>query len=193
METRVARVGTDPIWGYTHCLRVYVLARELGVAEDLRFDAELLYIAALLHDIGLYKPYAHRKEPDHARRSAAVAGQFSRDAGFPAQETEIILDAIEHHPPDAPAGSSAEAVLLKDAVALDYLGAVGVSRVISMVGPDHGIPDLAAAVQNIRSLHESLPKLLILESSRNLARGRIAETEHFTEALTNATANLKLL
>lgn len=193
VETRVARVGTDPIWGYGHCRRVYALARELGRMENLSFDTELLYIAALLHDVGLYKPYVHRKEPDHARRSIAVAGQLLRDADFPARDTELILDAIEHHPPGGPTGSSVEAALLKDAVVLDYLGAVGVSRVIAMVGPEYDVPDLPSAVHNIRGLHESMPKFLLLESSNNLARDRMAEMELFMGALAEATADLKLL
>lgn len=161
--------------------------------EGLSFDAELLYIAALLHDVGLYKAYARRKEPDHARRSSAVAGQLLRDADFPAQDTRVILDAIEHHPPGALTGASVEAALLKDAVALDYLGAVGVSRVLAMVGLEGDVPDLPAAIRSIRSLHGSMPGLLLLESSRHVARDRVEETERFMDDLGGATANLKLL
>lgn len=193
IEARVARVGTDPIWGYDHCLRIYALARELGRLESLSCDAELLYIAALLHDIGLYKAYARRKEPDHARRSSAVAGQLLRDADYPDRDTRIILDAIEHHPPGAPAGGTVEAALLKDAVALDYLGAIGVSRVLAMVGVEDDVPDLAAAARNIRDLHRSVPGFLLLESSREISRDRMGETERFMEGLGAATADLKLL
>ena len=193
IETRVERVGTDPIWGYEHCLRVYALARDLGRAENLAFDAELLYIAALLHDIGLYKAYARRKEQDHARRSSAVAEQLLRDANFPARDTETILDAIEHHPPGAHAGVTVEAALLKDAVALDYLGAIGVSRTLAMVGSEDDVPDLASAMRNIRDLHRGMPGYLLLESSKSVARDRISEMERFVSELGDATANLKLL
>lgn len=193
IEARVERVGTDPIWGYEHCLRVYALARDLGQAENLAFDVELLYIAALLHDIGMYKAYARRKEQDHARRSSAVAEQLLRDANFPARDTETVLDAIKHHPPGAPVGVTAEAALLKDAVALDYLGAIGVSRTFAMVGSGDDIPDLASAVRNIRDLHRSMPGYLLLESAKSVARERILEMEHFLTELGDATASLKLL
>ncbi len=161
--------------------------------ENLSCDVELLYIAALLHDIGLYKAYARRREPDHARRSVAVAGQLLRDAEFPARDIEVVLDAIEYHPPGAPVGGTVEATLLKDAVALDYLGAIGVSRVLAMVGVEDDVPDLAAATRNIRDLHRSVPGFLILENSKEIARDRAEETEHFMEGLGNATADLKLL
>src|SRR3712207_2070962 len=124
VEALVARVGTHPVWGHAHCLRVHALAKELAASEQLSYDVEILRIAALLHDVGLYKPYAFREAPDHARRSADVAERILKDGDFPPQATKAVLDAILHHPPGAPTGGSAEAALLKDAVALDYLGAI---------------------------------------------------------------------
>ncbi|MGB3633210.1 MAG: HD domain-containing protein [Rubrobacteraceae bacterium] len=193
IEARVARAGTDPIWGYNHCRRVYAMATELAHEENFSYSPELLYIACLLHDIGLYKAYSHRKEPDHARRSAAVAGQLLRDGNLPARNIRIILDAIEHHPPGSPIGASVEAALLKDAVALDYLGAIGVSRVLAMVGKEEDVPDIPAAIRHSESLHESIPGLLILESSVRAARGRTEEKDRFLEDLYGATSDLKLL
>src|SRR3712207_7910153 len=34
VEALVARVGTHPVWGYAHCLRVLALSEELARAED---------------------------------------------------------------------------------------------------------------------------------------------------------------
>ena len=193
IEARVARAGTDPIWGYNHCRRVYAQARELARLERLSHDPELLYIAALMHDVGLYKAYSHRREPDHARRSAAVAGQLLRDGNLPAHDIQVVLDAIENHPPGAFNGSSVEAALLKDAVALDYLGAIGISRVLAMVGNEEDVPDQGAAIRHAESLHKSMPGFLILESSKQVARDRTREKEHFVSDLRDATMNLELL
>ncbi len=193
IEARVARAGTDPIWGYTHCRRVYALADELARLEGLSHDPESLYIAALLHDIGLYKAYTLRKASDHARRSAAVAEEILVAAGYTARGTRTVLDAILHHPPGARPGLSVEAALLKDAVALDYLGAVGISRVLAMVGSEEDVPDLGAAVRHAESLHESLPQRLLLKSSQKLARDRLREADRFLGSLRYATADLKLL
>src|ERR671914_1540666 len=127
VEALVARVGTHPVWGYAHCLRVHALAEELARSELLSYDAEILRIAALLHDVGLYKAYAFREAPDHAKRSADVAERLLKDGDFPPQATRAVIDAIVHHPPGVPPAGSTEAALLKDAVALDYLGAIGFS------------------------------------------------------------------
>lgn len=193
IEARVARAGTDPIWGYNHCRRVYTMARELALQESLSHNPELLYIACLLHDVGLYKAYSHRKEPDHARRSSAVAGQLLRDGNSPARDIQIILDAIEHHPPGSPIGASFEAALLKDAVALDYLGAVGASRVLAMVGKEDDVPDIPAAIRHSEGLHENMPGFLIFESSKQIARDRTQEKDDFVENLRDATMDLKIL
>jgi uncharacterized protein len=193
VEGLVARVGTHPVWGYAHCLRVHALAEELATPERLSYDPEILRLAALLHDVGLYKAYAFREAPDHARRSADVAERILKDGDFPPQATRAVLDAILHHPPGAPPGGSTEAALLKDAVALDYLGAIGLSRVLAMVGTEEDVPDIPTALWHAESLRRKIPGLLVFESSRGTARERIIEMDHFLRNLRSATENLKLL
>jgi uncharacterized protein len=189
----VARVGTHPVWGYHHCLRIHALAETLATSERLSYDAEILRIAALLHDVGLYKAYAFREAPDHARRSSDVAERILKDGDFPPQATRAVLDAIVHHPPGAPPAASVEGTLLKDAVALDYLGAIGLSRILAMVGTEEDIPDIPAALWHAESLHRKIPSLLIFDSSRLIARERIIEMDDFLRNVRNATDNLRLL
>ena len=193
MEALVARVGTHPIWGYAHCRRVYELGRELAAEEGMSYDPEILHLSALLHDIGLYKAYNLREAPDHARRSATVAERILRDLDFPPEAARMVIDAITHHPPGSRRGRSMEANLLKDAVALDYLGPVGLARVLAMVGLENDVPDLPAAVSHAESLHRSIPGFLVLESSARIARERVAQTGSFLDDLKGATANLELL
>lgn len=193
VETLVSRAGKHPIWGYEHCLRVFDLAEKLAEAERLNYDTEILRLAALLHDIGLYRAYSMREGADHTRRSVAVASRMLRDGDFPPRATRVVLDAIEHHSPGASPGRSPEAALLKDAVALDYLGTIGLGRVFAMVGLEEDVPDLVAAVRHATSLRRTLPDLLQLEASRRLAQERVLEMDEFFRSLESATANLKLL
>ncbi len=193
VEALVARVGTHPVWGYAHCLRVHALAEELAASERLSYDAEILRIAALLHDVGLYKAYAFREAPDHAKRSADVAERVLKDGDFPPQATRAVIDAILSHPPGAPPGTSAEAALLKDAVALDYLGAIGLSRILAMVGTEDDVADIPAALWHAESLRRRIPGLLVFESSKGIARRRIIEMDDFLQNVREATEDLKLL
>jgi uncharacterized protein len=193
VEALVARVGTHPVWGYAHCLRVHALAEELARSERIHHDREILRIAALLHDVGLYKAYAFREAPDHARRSADVAERVLKDGDFPPQATKVVIEAILAHPPGAASGTSTESALLKDAVALDYLGAIGLSRILAMVGTEDDVPDIPAALWQTENLRRKIPGLLIFESSKGLARERILEMDDFLQDLRGATNNLKLL
>lgn len=193
LEALVARVGTHPVYGYTHCLRVYALAEELAALEGVSYDAEILRAAALLHDIGLYKAYARREPADHAKRSAIVAGRILQDWDFPPQASQAVIEAIEHHPPGIQGGAASETILLKDAIGLDYLGAIGVSRMLAMVGTEDDVPDIPTAIWNAESLRQKIPNLLVLQSSKDLAARRMREMEDFFEDLRDATARLKLL
>ena len=193
VEKLVSRLGSHPVWGYAHCLRVCALAEDIAREEGLDHDAEALRLASLLHDIGLYKAYSMREGTDHVRRSMAVAAGMLRDGDYPPNASRVVLDAIEHHPPGAAPGRHVEADLLKDAVALDYLGSVGLSRVFAMVGLEDEVPDLPAAFRHARSLRRSIPDLLRLDAARELASERILEMDDFFANLERDTRNLKLL
>ena len=193
VEALVARVGIHPVWGYAHCRRVHALAEELARSERIPHDAEILRIAALLHDVGLYKAYAFREARDHARRSADVAERVLKDEDFPPQATRVVVEAILSHPPGASSGPSVESGLLKDAVALDYLGAIGLSRILAMVGTEDDVPDIPAALWQAESLRRQMPGLLVFEASKGIARERIIEMDAFLQYLRNATNDLKHL
>src|SRR3712207_8218308 len=72
-----------------------------------------------------------------------------------------------------------EAALLKDAVALDYLGVIGLSRLLAMVGTEEDIPDIPAALWHAEGLRRKIPNLLVFESSKAIARRRIIEMDDF--------------
>ena len=193
IEKLVSRLGTHPVWGHAHCLRVSVLAEALAREEGIEHDAEALRLASLLHDVGLYKAYALREGTDHVRRSLAVAAGMLRDGDYPPDAARVVLDAIEHHPPGAPPGRHPESDLLKDAVALDYLGSIGLSRVFAMVGLEDDVPDLPAALRHAKSLRRNIPGLLRLGAAREVARERVVEMDAFFANLERDTKNLKLL
>ncbi len=193
IEGIVARAGTHPVWGYAHCLRVYSLACRIADTEGFDYDEEVLHFSALLHDIGLYRAYARREGKDHARRSAVAAGRLLRDRDFPENRTRTVLEAIERHPPGRAPGRSVEGALLKDAVVLDYLGAIGISRVFAMVGLEDDVPDLSSALRHAESLRARLPGLLLLESSREISEVRCLQMDNFFEDLGGSVANVKLL
>ena len=84
--------------GLDHCLDVARIAYMLDMDEGAGIDRELIYAAALLHDVG-------RADPDntgmeHHILSVRYAGDILRQCGFEEDETEIICDAIGSHNTD---------------------------------------------------------------------------------------------
>ena len=193
IEALVARVGTHPVYGYAHCLRVYALAEDLAAQEDVSYDPEILRVAALLHDVGLYKAYAMREPADHAKRSALVARRILQDWDFPPQASQAVIEAIELHPPGVPGSTASETILLKDAIGLDYLGAIGVSRMLAMVGTEDDVPDIRTAIWNAESLGKRSPTSSSSRAARISPPAAYARWKTFFEDLRDATEKLKLL
>lgn len=102
--------------GFSHCHRVYHLARELGVTD---YDDDILYAACYLHDTVIGK--------EGHLRSAEKAEQILHEIGFPVQKISKVVESIKSHwPGENP--KLIEAQLLHDANLIDSLGAIGVVR-----------------------------------------------------------------
>lgn len=78
-----------------HFLDVARIARIMNLEEGIAADTELIYAAALLHDIGRYLQY--RDGTPHEKAGAAIAPAILEDCGFTEAEREEILGAIFSH------------------------------------------------------------------------------------------------
>ena len=78
-----------------HCLRCRQIARELGSRRQWVMDGELLTVAALLHDIGLY-PAASRNGV-YTSDGAALAREMLAEHGWSGERIERCADAIDRH------------------------------------------------------------------------------------------------
>jgi HD superfamily phosphodiesterase len=79
----------------THLLSVARIGQILNLQRGYNLDAECVYAAALLHDIGRFRQYAD-KTP-HEEASAVLAVPELEKAGFNAAEINEISDAIKLH------------------------------------------------------------------------------------------------
>lgn len=78
-----------------HFLDVARLMMILNAEEALAEKQELIYAAALLHDIGRHIQYADGTP--HEQASARLAEPILAECGFDNKETDVIIDAILHH------------------------------------------------------------------------------------------------
>ena len=89
----VAEVSSKPLCN--HCLRTFFFGALLGQRDRLKYDHELLYLGAVLHDLGLTEPFdgEQRFEVD----GADAARAFVVEHGLPEEKAEIVWDAIALH------------------------------------------------------------------------------------------------
>jgi hypothetical protein len=102
-------------------VRAYAWAVELARHDELRFDPEILYVSAMLHDIGLVPAFdlGGCFETD----GAIEAERFSLSHGQPSARARAIYDVIDLHMlAEAPPGSTNEVVLLNDSTGTDVTG-----------------------------------------------------------------------
>jgi len=111
-------------WGINHTRRLLHLISLIG--EGQSYNTDTLWVAAYLHDWGGYAPWL-QKGVDHVVRSKQVADTFLTEKGYPEEFKRLILECIEFHH-SAGSDRSIEALLLRDADALDFLGVIGVLR-----------------------------------------------------------------
>ncbi|MEW6727304.1 MAG: HD domain-containing protein [Bacillota bacterium] len=186
----IHKEGTHPAWGLAHCSRVYKLAWQLGTGHDL--DDDVLWAAAMIHDLGAY-PALRQNGVDHAARSAQVAGELLPALGFPSAKLAQVLSVIRGHMFYTPPADSPEARFFHDADVLEFMGAIGVARILSIVGLDDWTPDLPSAIKLLRKFSEELPASLVTAEGKALGEQRREEMARFLDELEQETYRFKLI
>jgi hypothetical protein len=81
---------------YAHSVRSYLWAVAHAQREQMTFDHDLLYVAALLHDIALTPPFDNHELPFEVA-SAHAAWLFSAGMGWPSGRRHHLRLVIEKH------------------------------------------------------------------------------------------------
>jgi hypothetical protein len=128
-DSKIAREAADLVRQhesemlFNHSVRVYLFGALKGIRQGLKFDSELVYVAALFHDIGLVDAYqsdTRRFELD----GAEAARRFLRSHGVAEREAALVWQAIAlHTTPSIPAYMAPEVALTHAGVLMDVLGA----------------------------------------------------------------------
>lgn len=78
-----------------HGLRVFLIADRLANARESTVDREILLIAGLLHDIGLYDEASHGSI--YVREGAEFTAELLRGQNWDEDRIRLCFDAIERH------------------------------------------------------------------------------------------------
>ncbi len=106
-----------------HCERSYAFAVGFADVAGLAYDAELLYVAAMLHDLGLTDAFDNQRLAFESAGGHA-AWVLTAGAGWPAARRQRALEVIERHMwPAVDPEHDPEGHLLEIATGLDISGA----------------------------------------------------------------------
>jgi hypothetical protein len=105
-----------------HCVRSYLWAAALATSEGTAFDAELLYVSAMLHDLGLVEPFdSHSAAFEFA--GGNVGWVFAAGAGWPPARRERVRGIIvAHMADDVDPAEDPEGSLLSRGTGVDISG-----------------------------------------------------------------------
>jgi len=184
------RREAKPVEKFGHQPRLYALTRQ--IAWDLKYDDDVVFAAAWLHDLGVF--VGHRPEDpaelakwDHVRYTCERAPQILADAGFPAEKVQAVITVVrEHQPHDQP--TSIESTVLRDADILEQLGGIGILRTVCKVGRDTRYSTFTDAIETLRKNLQDLPGKIHLENAKRLTEPRIAALKSFLEAIDSESA-----
>ncbi len=181
-----------PAWGISHFTRVYKLSLELIEADQLRIDYDALYAAAYLHDIGAFKPYS-QKGRDHSDVAIDNCTDILGSTNFPNNKIQLVKDIIKSHMFYAKPVDNLESKIFHDADTLDFMGTIGVTRILSIVGKEDWTPDLISAINLIKKFSNNLPSSLVTNVAQKIGEGRKKEMEKFLKRLAEETNQFELL
>jgi HD domain len=154
---------------FNHSHRVFFWADEQGRQAGQHFDAELLFICAAFHDLGLLKKFSSESDRFEVDSANAVR-QFLEHHQVPTARIQTAWDAIAlHTTPGIAAYKPIEVELLYNGVGLDVLGI--------------GYQEFPEDVRN--KIVAEYPRI---DFKRNIAKAFLDGFEHKTQT-TEATCN----
>lgn len=162
-------------WALAHVHRLLKLVDQ--ISAGLEYDREALLWATYLHDWGAFPKFA-QPDCEHALRSKQIAEtEILPQVDLPEERKAKIIEAIELHDyRDRRPVQSTEALLLREADFLDFLGAIGIAREFAK-----GPKNLQKSYQQILKRRELIKDRFTIPHARLIADVRLARMDTFFE------------
>lgn len=169
-------VGED--WAVAHAERLLRLVEQ--ISTDLLYDQEVMELAVYMHDWGAFPAYM-QKDVEHAVRSRQVVeAEILPQLDLTPVQKEILLEAIELHDyRDQRPTRSNEALLLREADMLEFLGMIGMARDFA-----RGPRNVETCYKRILSRRRDIQGRFTLPRAQELARVRLERMETCLQWLT---------
>jgi HD superfamily phosphodiesterase len=172
-----SQVGED--WAVAHARRLIELVKQIG--SEIPYDAQLIELAAYMHDWGAFPKYI-QKDVEHAVRSRQVVeAEILPQLELTPTQKEVLLEAIDLHDyRDPRPPQSREALLLREADMLEFLGMIGMAREFA-----RGPKNVETCYKRILSRRNGIQGRFTLPRAQEIARLRLDRMETGLQWLRN--------
>jgi hypothetical protein len=162
-------VGED--WAVSHAERLLVLIDQ--ISPDIAYDFQVMEFATYLHDWGAFPRYS-QKDVEHAVRSRRVVEEdILPQLDLTAVQKKVLLETIELHDyRDTRPTKSNEALLLREADMLEFIGVIGMAREFA-----RGPKDLEICYRRILSRRDGIQGRFTLPNAQQIGRVRFERME----------------
>ncbi len=163
------QVGED--WAVAHAKRLIELVKQISV--DIPYDAHVMGLATYMHDWGAFPKYI-QKDVEHAVRSRQVVeSDLLHRLPLTADQKKILLETIELHDyRDMRPTKSNEALLLREADMLEFLGMMGMARDFA-----RGPKNVEACYKRILSRRNDIQGRFTIPRAKEIAKVRLERME----------------
>ena len=163
------QVGEE--WAVSHAERLLELVKQIGA--DISYDFHIMELAAYMHDWGAFPRYI-QKNVEHAIRSRQVVeAELLPYLDLTWEEKDILLETIELHDYRDPRPTrSNEALLLREADMLEFLGMIGMAREFA-----RGPKNVETCYKRVLSRRYGIQNRFSLPRAQEIARVRLERME----------------
>ncbi len=169
----IIRVTLDvgEAWAVAHAKRLLELVKQ--ISGNVSYEAHIMELAAYMHDWGAFPKYM-QKDVEHAIRSRQVVEtEILPCLDLSLEHKTILLEAIELHDyRDMRPTKSNEALLLREADMLEFLGMIGMARDFA-----RGPRNVETCYKRIRSRRDDIQNRFTLPHAQAIARIRLERME----------------
>ncbi|HLX82874.1 MAG TPA: HD domain-containing protein [Terriglobales bacterium] len=126
VDSKVARMATElsrdvsPAYLFNHAVRTFLLGALVGRAAGQSFDEELLYLACILHDLGLTERFGGDRAFE--TEGAEAAKHFLQRQSYEKDRIEVVWDGIAMHASAIGEFKRPEIALVGEGAGADVLG-----------------------------------------------------------------------
>jgi HD superfamily phosphodiesterase len=163
------QVGED--WAVAHARRLLELVKR--ISADLPYDPHVMHLATYMHDWGAFPKYI-QKGVEHAIRSRQVVeAEVLPCLDLTSTQKEVLLEAIELHDyRDLRPTKSNEALLLREADMLEFIGMIGMAREFA-----RGPKNVETCYKRILSRRNDIQGRFTLPRAKEIAKVRLERME----------------